>query len=106
MRIADPRSLDADQGADQLQAVADAMADLVQQGGLLLEKRGQDIFRMKGVLNIRGDERRYVFHGVHMMFEGRPDRAWGDAPRSSQLVFIGRGLDREELETGFANCFA
>ncbi len=61
---------------------------------------------MKGVLNIRGDERRYVFHGVHMMFEGRPDRAWGDAPRSSQLVFIGRGLDREELETGFANCFA
>jgi G3E family GTPase len=72
----------------------------------LLEQRGQDIFRMKGVLNIRGDERRYVFHGVHMMFEGRPDRPWGDAPRSSQLVFIGRGLDREELETGFASCFA
>jgi G3E family GTPase len=72
----------------------------------LLEKRGQDIFRMKGVLNIRGDERRYVFHGVHMMFEGRPDRPWGDAPRASQLVFIGRGLDREELETGFASCFA
>jgi G3E family GTPase len=72
----------------------------------LLEKRGQDIFRMKGVLNIRGDERRYVFHGVHMMFEGRPDRAWADAPRSSQLVFIGRGLDREELEAGFANCIA
>jgi G3E family GTPase len=72
----------------------------------LLEKQGQDIFRMKGVLNIRGDERRYVFHGVHMMFEGRPDRAWGDAPRSSQLVFIGRGLDREALETGFASCFA
>ncbi|RYG67004.1 GTP-binding protein, partial [bacterium] len=72
----------------------------------LLEKRGQDIFRMKGVLNIRGDERRYVFHGVHMMFEGRPDRPWGDATRASQLVFIGRGLDREELETGFANCIA
>jgi G3E family GTPase len=72
----------------------------------LLEKRGQDIFRMKGVLNIRGDERRYVFHGVHMMFEGRPDRAWGDAPRASNLVFIGRGLSREELEAGFANCIA
>ncbi|MET0292507.1 MAG: GTP-binding protein [Steroidobacteraceae bacterium] len=72
----------------------------------LLETRGQDIFRMKGVLSIRGDDRRYVFHGVHMMFEGRPDRAWGDAPRASQLVFIGRGLDREELETGFASCFA
>ena len=72
----------------------------------LLEKRGQDIFRMKGVLNIRGDDRRYVFHGVHMMFEGRPDRPWGDAARASQLVFIGRGLDRNELETGFANCIA
>jgi G3E family GTPase len=90
--LSDPRPLNARKVNDWL--------------SYLLEKRGQDIFRMKGVLNIRGDERRYVFHGVHMMFEGRPDRAWGDAPRASQLVFIGRGLDREELETGFANCFA
>ena len=45
----------------------------------LLQSRGEDILRMKGVLNIKGDERRYVFHGVHMMFDGRPDRPWGDS---------------------------
>ena len=45
----------------------------------LLQAHGEDILRMKGVLNIKGDERRYVFHGVHMMFDGRPDRAWDKA---------------------------
>jgi G3E family GTPase len=72
----------------------------------LLQSHGEDILRMKGVLNIQGDERRYVFHGVHMMFDGRPDRAWGNGPRASQLVFIGRKLDREELLAGFSACLA
>ena len=72
----------------------------------LLQSRGADILRMKGVLNIRGETRRYVFHGVHMMFDGRPDRPWGDAGRNSNLVFIGRKLDRNELEAGFASCIA
>jgi G3E family GTPase len=72
----------------------------------LLQSHGEDILRMKGVLNIQGDDRRYVFHGVHMMFDGRPDRAWGSAPRSSQLVFIGRKLDRDELLAGFSACLA
>jgi G3E family GTPase len=72
----------------------------------LLQSHGEDILRMKGVLNIQGDDRRYVFHGVHMMFDGRPDRPWAAAPRSSQLVFIGRKLDREELLAGFSACLA
>jgi G3E family GTPase len=72
----------------------------------LLQSRGEDILRMKGVLNIKGDERRYVFHGVHMMFDGRPDRPWGAAARASQLVFIGRKLDRDEFLAGFSACIA
>jgi G3E family GTPase len=72
----------------------------------LLQAHGQDILRMKGVLNLKGDERRYVFHGVHMMFDGRPERPWGNAPRASQLVFIGRKLDREALLAGFLACVA
>ena len=72
----------------------------------LLQTHGESILRMKGVLHLKGDERRYVFHGVHMMFDGRPDRPWGDAVRSSQLVFIGRRLDREELLAGFSACLA
>jgi G3E family GTPase len=72
----------------------------------LLQAHGENILRMKGVLNIKGDARRYVFHGVHMMFDGRPERAWGAAARASQLVFIGRKLDREELLAGFLGCVA
>jgi G3E family GTPase len=72
----------------------------------VLQARGADILRMKGVLNIAAEDRRYVFHGVHMMFDGRPDRPWGSAPRASQVVFIGRRLDREELLTGFLGCVA
>ena len=73
----------------------------------LLQSRGADIFRMKGVLNLRGEDRRYVFHGVHMMFDGRLERPWpAGADRRSTLVFIGRNLDRQELEAGFHSCLA
>ncbi len=72
----------------------------------LLQSRGQDIFRMKGVINLRGEDRRYVFHGVHMMFDGRLERPWGELPRQNTLVFIGRKLDRQELEAGFESCIA
>jgi G3E family GTPase len=72
----------------------------------LLQSRGQDIFRMKGIISIKGEDRRYVFHGVHMMFDGRLERPWGSAPPHNSLVFIGRKLDRNELEAGFESCVA
>jgi G3E family GTPase len=71
----------------------------------LLQTKGQDIFRMKGILNIKGQANRFVFQGVHMLFEGKPDRPWkADEVRKSQLVFIGRNLDREALLAGFRRC--
>ena len=72
----------------------------------LLRDKGADIFRMKGILNLRGSDNRYVFQGVHMLFDGREDRAWGPAPRASDLVFIGKKLDRTELTEGFRRCLA
>ena len=61
---------------------------------------------MKGVLNIKGDDRRQVFHGVHMMFDAQAERPWGNAPRVNNLVFIGRDLDRAEFEAGFESAVA
>ena len=61
---------------------------------------------MKGIIAVRGEAQRFVFQGVHMLFDGRPDRPWGDAPRASSLVFIGRNLDRQELHNGLAACLA
>ena len=73
----------------------------------LLRRRGTDIFRSKGVLSLRGDPRRFVFQGVHMLFDGQAGRAWqSDEARESQLVFIGRDLDRAELTVGLRACLA
>ncbi len=70
----------------------------------LLQTKGQDIFRMKGILSIKGDPNRFVFQGVHMTFDGKQDRPWGNTPRSNKLIFIGRRLNREELTAGFLKC--
>jgi len=72
----------------------------------LLATKGTDIFRMKGVLSIKDESRRFVFQGVHMLFDGRPDRPWGEQPRHNSMIFIGRNLDRAELTNGFRRCLA
>jgi G3E family GTPase len=90
--ISDPRPLDP--------------AKVNQWFDYLLKTRGQDIFRMKGVLNVKGEDRRQVFHGVHMMFDAQAERPWGTTPRMNSLVFIGRDLDRAELEAGFESAVA
>jgi G3E family GTPase len=72
--------------------------------GALLRERGADIFRMKGFLSLVGEERRFVFQGVHMLFDGQPDRPWGSDLRRNQLVFIGRNLDGAAIREGFAAC--
>jgi len=70
----------------------------------LLQVKGGDIFRMKGVLSIKGDPNRFVFQGVHMLFDGKVDKPWGQTPRSNKLIFIGRNLNRDELTEGFKKC--
>ena len=72
----------------------------------LLQAKGGDIFRMKGVLSIKNDPNRFVFQGVHMLFDGRVDKPWGKTPRSNKLIFIGRNLNREELNEAFKKCLA
>ena len=72
--------------------------------GELLRERGVDIFRMKGFISLAGEPYRYVFQGVHMLFDGQPDRPWGDSPRRNQLVFIGRNLDEQSMRQGFEAC--
>ncbi|HSR55705.1 MAG TPA: GTP-binding protein, partial [Alphaproteobacteria bacterium] len=70
----------------------------------LLARRGYDILRTKGVLSVAGEDRKLVLQAVNMMLEGDYVGLWGDAPRQSRLVFIGRNLDREELDAGFQTC--
>jgi G3E family GTPase len=71
---------------------------------LVLMEQGQDIFRMKGVLSIKGDDQRFVLQGVHMLFDAKQGRPWGSEPRRNSLIFIGRNLDRNRLHKGFRAC--
>lgn len=70
----------------------------------LLREKGTDIFRMKGILNIAGEDTRLVMQGVHMLLDTESDRAWGADARASDIVFIGRNLDRRSLTEGFLQC--
>ncbi|MEL6247145.1 MAG: GTP-binding protein [Cyanobacteria bacterium J06648_16] len=71
----------------------------------LLRDHGPDIFRMKGILNMAGEDERFVFQGVHMLFDGRPDRPWRpNETRKNELVFIGRNLEQLQLADRFRAC--
>jgi G3E family GTPase len=72
----------------------------------LLRDKGTDIFRMKGVFSVRGNPNRTVFQGVHMLLDAQDGGPWGSRTRKNSLVFIGRNLDREELNSSFRKCLA
>ena len=73
----------------------------------VVQSQGPDILRAKGIIDVKGEDRRLVFQAVHMLLEGDLQRAWKPGEeRYSRLVFIGRNLDRNALQIGFESCAA
>ena len=71
----------------------------------LIREQGIHLFRYKGVLSVAEANEKFIFQGVHMVFEGKPAVEWKeDEPRVNKMIFIGRHLKKEELEQGFASC--
>lgn len=70
----------------------------------LVEDRGDDLYRLKGILAVHEDDRRFVLQGIHRMYDLQPSGPWGRDPRVSQIVFIGRDLDRGELTRALESC--
>lgn len=71
----------------------------------LVQAQGQNIFRMKGILNVDDEDRRFVLQGVHMLLEGRPGKPWKpNEHRKNEMVFIGRDLHEMTLKEGFQSC--
>lgn len=66
---------------------------------------GQELVRIKGVIALAGEPRRYVIQGVRALLDGRLGEPWG-GPRESRLVFIGSRLDRDALAAGLDACKA
>jgi G3E family GTPase len=72
----------------------------------LAEQRAEQLFRLKGVVAIAGDERRHVLQGVHRLIDLQPADPWGERAASSKLVFIGRELDAAAIDAGLRGCLA
>ena len=64
------------------------------------------LFRTKGILAVAGMDDRMIVQGVADSVEVTFGEPWNDTPRRSRLVIVGYGLDRAELEGGFASCRA
>jgi G3E family GTPase len=73
----------------------------------LVTERGADLLRAKGIVAFDDQDRRFVFQAVHMTVDSAMDRTWGEGEvRETRLVFIGRGLDAEELRGELVHCQA
>ncbi|GLT21271.1 GTP-binding protein [Zoogloea oryzae] len=68
----------------------------------LLLKHGNDMLRYKGVLAVRGEDRRLVFQGVHRITGFDYGRDWAaDEARETTIVVIGRRLDEAAITAAF-----
>jgi G3E family GTPase len=68
----------------------------------LRQGAGEDLLRVKGILNLIGERAPVAIHGVHHIFH--PPvllDAWPDSDHRSRIVFIVRGIERTELEASF-----
>lgn len=74
--------------------------------GTLIQNFNQDLFRYKGVIAVKGMDKKFVFQGVHMLFGGDFAANWGDAERKSVFCFIGRDLPKMGIKEGFEACIA
>ena len=78
--------------------------------GELMQTKGEDLFRYKGVLAVKGMDQKFVFQGVQMLFGGgfsSEVAPWKEGEtRECRFVFIGRDLDHEELQQGLMDCKA
>lgn len=72
------------------------------------EDSAVDFLRIKGVLNIAGNDNMFVLQCVHMLRNQNFTDPWGSASetRESRIIFIGRGMQqrRQELTDGINAC--
>jgi len=73
----------------------------------IIQMHGPDLLRYKGVLWMKGNPRRVVFQGVHMMMGGDMGKPWAKSEaKESVLVFIGKNLPKDLFIAGLEECLA
>lgn len=66
----------------------------------------ESIFRVKGIMSFEDTEDQFVFHAVRSSFMFEVGKPWGDQPRFSKLVFIGKNLFAADLESSLLQLLA
>ncbi len=62
------------------------------------------LFRIKGVLNMEGFDRKFIFQAVGSQFVSELGPDWGTEARVNKMVFIGKKLNKKLIEEGFQKC--
>jgi G3E family GTPase len=71
---------------------------------VFLQIKGIDLYRIKGVVGLSGEDCRFVFQGVHMMFGSEQGKPWGDEEPLNRIVFIGKDLDEGYIRRSLKRC--
>ena len=75
--------------------------------GGVVQVYGPDLMRYKGILYMKGINRRMLFQGVHMMMGAEPGKPWlANEKKSTKMVFIGRKLPQDIFTKGLEQCLA
>lgn len=77
----------------------------------LIQEMGNDLYRYKGVLAVKGCREKFVFQGVHMMFSGglSDSQTWSEGEaKECRFVFIGKHMKEkgDTLKQDFMACAA
>jgi G3E family GTPase len=73
--------------------------------GAIVNVYGPRMLRYKGVLNMKGTERKVIFQGVHQLMGSDLGPVWGEnEAKVSKMVFIGIDLPKDILLQGLEQC--
>ncbi len=73
--------------------------------GSIVQVYGPSMLRYKGVLNMKGSDRKVIFQGVHEMMGSDLGPKWAPGEkRQSKMVFIGIDLPRDVFREGLEQC--
>jgi len=71
----------------------------------IIQVFGADLLRYKGILYVKGINRRMLFQGVHMMMGAEPGKPWLASEKpNTKMVFIGRKLPEDIFTRGLEQC--
>jgi G3E family GTPase len=73
---------------------------------VLISLKGENLLRVKGIVNAEGSDKPLILHGVqHLFHEPVMLPAWPDDDRRTRIVFITRDLSQEAIEALLSRAF-